>query len=119
MNDITQLCQQHEIQDDSSSILGRSELIIGQVTETEYHQHKPPLGRADAAYKSDRAFVNQPRKRKEQEHIDGDKNNKHAVPANVNPIELHRNRQIGPQKQSAVCLPRLDHREVFPQGEET
>lgn len=88
------------------------------MAKSENHQHESPLDPADAAQKSDRSFVDQPRERQEQEYIDRDKDNKHSVPPDINPIELRGNRQISPQKQPAVGFFRFNHGEIFFQRKE-
>ncbi|MNN57163.1 hypothetical protein D3C81_1721330 [compost metagenome] len=83
------------------------------MAETEDHEHQPPLGGAYAAQEPECAFVDEPGQRQEQEDIHRDEDDEHAVPLYVDPVELQRNGQVGPQEQPAVRFSCTDHGEVF------
>ncbi|MNE98188.1 hypothetical protein D3C80_1966720 [compost metagenome] len=88
------------------------------MAKPEYHQHHAPLGRAYTAQKAERALVQQPGERQQQEDIDRNKDDEHPVPLDIDPVELQRNRQVSPQEQPAVGLARADHGEIFFKREE-
>lgn len=55
----------------------------------------------------------------QQEHEHRDEDDEHAVPADSDPVELHRDREKGPEHDAPVRAPRRDHRQVFLEGEKS
>lgn len=60
------------------------------MTEPEHHEHKSPLRRTDTAEEAESSFVDDSWKWQEQEYIDGNEYDEHAIPFDIDPVELHR-----------------------------
>ncbi|MNC46512.1 hypothetical protein D3C75_955350 [compost metagenome] len=118
MYGIIQLGEHHQEQHEPRSVLRCGKLEVSQVAETEDHEHEAPLGGAYAAQEPQSSFVDQPGQRQEQEDIHWNEDNEHPVPFYIDPVELQRNGQIGPQEQPPVRFSRTDHGEIFFQREE-
>ncbi len=102
VHNIVKLSQYDEQQYQSCAVLWGGEGEIGQVAKTEDHQHQAPLHTAYAAQKSCRTFVDDAGEGEEQEHVYGNKDDEHAVPLNIYPVELCGNGQVCPEIQATL-----------------